>query len=559
MSGAGKGDSVLRGQDLMVRGQEALETGEWAVASACFEGALLQAQTAEALDGLAQALFGQEQYARALELRERAYAEYQRRGDALKASAIARWLCLVYFVVHDNLPVALGWMARAEQLVSEVGDCGERGWLTLMRAGLLPDPAARAKGAIEAVAVARRFGDRDLEFEALSYLGEALVCSGRIEEGMRRLDEAMAAATGGDVHGYDVIGMIYCKLLAACDHAGDFKRAEQWMTVVDDFVSRYNLRGVSAICRTCYGGILMVVGRWEEAERELLSALGVCEVNFRGLRPRALVRLADLRIRQGRLEEAEQLLDGIEEEPDALRPVIALHLARGEVERARSLVERYLAHQQEPDVFAAPVMALGVEIQLARGDLAAAQSLAAALRRIVETTGNQQARALAELALGRISLAAHEDGAVRQLERALLAFAEIEMPLEQARARVELARALAAESPEAAVAEARLAMAAFQRLAASRDADSAAHLLRELGVAGRAWAKGFGTLTGRELEVLRLLGAGFTNQQIAGRLYLSRRTVEHHVSNILSKLGLASRTEGAAYAVRHLVETPGTK
>jgi DNA-binding NarL/FixJ family response regulator len=109
------------------------------------------------------------------------------------------------------------------------------------------------------------------------------------------------------------------------------------------------------------------------------------------------------------------------------------------------------------------------------------------------------------------------------------------------------------------VAEARLAMSTFQRLSAARDFDSAAHLLRELGGGGRRWTKGFGMLTGRETEVLRLVGTGMTNQQLAERLFLSRRTVEHHVANILSKLGLATRAEAAAYAMSRLPQDRATK
>jgi DNA-binding NarL/FixJ family response regulator len=107
-----------------------------------------------------------------------------------------------------------------------------------------------------------------------------------------------------------------------------------------------------------------------------------------------------------------------------------------------------------------------------------------------------------------------------------------------------------AEAPEAAAAEAGLALATFERLGAALHANEAEGLLRELGVAGRTWPRDYGELTKRETEVLALLAAGLPNAEIAERLYISRRTAEHHVASILSKLGLRSRAEAAAYAVR---------
>jgi len=126
------------------------------------------------------------------------------------------------------------------------------------------------------------------------------------------------------------------------------------------------------------------------------------------------------------------------------------------------------------------------------------------------------------------------------------------MALDAARARLELARAHEADQPEVAVGEARTALAEFERLGAPRDADAAAALLRRHGVAGRTGPKGVGLLSRRELEVLRLLAEGLTNAEIAARLYLSTKTVGHHVSNVLAKLNLRSRSEAAAWALRNL-------
>src|SRR5205823_14103680 len=139
---------------------------------------------------------------------------------------------------------------------------------------------------------------------------------------------------------------------------------------------------------------------------------------------------------------------------------------------------------------------------------------------------------------------------VRLLETAVATFGTLGLPLEQARARLDLAGVLVATQPAMAVVEARAALERFQLLTATRDADAATSLLRRLGVRGHTGPRGDGTLTGREQEVLELLGLGLSNSDIARRLFISRRTAEHHVSNILAKLGLGSRAEATAFAVR---------
>ncbi len=130
-------------------------------------------------------------------------------------------------------------------------------------------------------------------------------------------------------------------------------------------------------------------------------------------------------------------------------------------------------------------------------------------------------------------------------------FVRLGMPLEAGRTRLLIAEALREVEPELATAEARAALETFEELGAGGYADATAALLRGLGVkAARAGPKGVGTLTKREREVLSLIGEGLSNPEIAERLYLSRKTVQHHVARVLSKLGLRSRAEAAAEAVR---------
>jgi DNA-binding NarL/FixJ family response regulator len=160
------------------------------------------------------------------------------------------------------------------------------------------------------------------------------------------------------------------------------------------------------------------------------------------------------------------------------------------------------------------------------------------------------------LAGGRVRAVDDPERGSSDLQAALRAFSALDLPLEAARAQLELARSLAGTAPDAARGEAGGALRSFERIGATWDADAAAALLRDLGGSGRAWPKGFGTLTKRETEVLALLGEGCSNAEIGRRLYISPRTAEHHVANVLSKLELRNRADAAAYAVRQQRKVP---
>ena len=121
--------------------------------------------------------------------------------------------------------------------------------------------------------------------------------------------------------------------------------------------------------------------------------------------------------------------------------------------------------------------------------------------------------------------------------------------MELAQAHFELARALERSNPTLALAEARAALEGFERLPAARHADAVGRADAVARIASTADAADLRrALTKREAEVLELLGHGLTNPEIADRLFISRKTVEHHVSRLLAKLGLRSRAEAAVYA-----------
>jgi DNA-binding NarL/FixJ family response regulator len=531
-------------------GWDALAAADWPAARAVFEGALAEGETGEALDGLSQALHFQREYDAAIDVKERAFAAYRSEGRPADAADTARWLAFLHGTYHGNYAVASGWMGRAQSLLEDVEECASHGWLVLDGAVFARDSKEREQCAASALTIAKRFGDADLEFDALALLGETYVATGRVAEGMKLLDEAMAAVAGGEVVAHGAVGEICCRLLSACEHATDVRRAEEWMALADRLVAWTDF--VRPTCRTHYGGILIALGRWTEAETELRDAIETFERGYRGDGTFPLVRLADLRVRQGRYEEAERLLEGVEWHPTARRAAATIALARGDLGLAEQMTQLCFEGSDPADPRCGPLLELLLEIQVGRQETKAARETLARLETLASDTGDELVRAFAELGAGRMGAAEGSEHAAAHLVGALEAFSELNLPHEAGRARLQLASALSAASPEAAAREAKLALAAFERLGAARNADAAAALLRELGAGGRAWPRGHGQLTKRESEVLPLVAAGLSNADIAERLYISRRTAEHHVGSIISKLGLRNRAEAAAYAVREL-------
>jgi DNA-binding CsgD family transcriptional regulator len=535
-------------EELLRLGRQALGVADWERARGVFEQAAAFGESAEVLGGLGEAMQFGGDHGRAIELKERAFAEYERRGLRAEAAGLARWLAFLHVSVHGNVAAANGWMARAESLLEGVEECAAHGWLMLDRAPWTSDASERERLATAAIAIARRYGDRDLEFDALALLGEAYVAAGRVTAGMRLLDQAMAAVASGEVVGVGPAGEIYCRLLSACERATDVRRAEQWLAAATRFEAWGDF--VPPTCRTHYGGILIALGRWEEAERELLAAIETFETGYWASQLFALLRLADLRVRQGRFEEAERLLEGIDWHASAKRSLARMALARGDLALAGDLGRLCLEGTPPADPDCAAVLALVAEVQLARGDLAAADETCGQLAVLAADRKDELTRAIAQLVGGKVGAARGDQQARADFQAALELFSRLGLALEAAQARVALARALASYAPAAAVEEARHALETFERLGATRDADAAAVVLRELGAPARTFPKGHGPLTKRETEVFSLLAEGRSNAEIAQRLYISRRTAEHHVARILAKLDLRSRAEVAAYALR---------
>ena len=538
-------------RDRVEQGREALRAGDAIGARAAFQEALSNGPSGAALEGMSAASYVLLEFSRSIDEMERAYAAFRSDDDGPGAVRTARTLGYLHGSTSGDWAIAGGWIARAKTLLVDQPDSSERGWVALTEGMFEGVRTRKEQHYADALLVGRSQGDAHLVFATLAYLGASLVYDDRVEEGMALLDEALAAVAGGEVDDFVVLEEIFCQLFSACERSQDVSRAEQWIRVGEMIAERRRLPAVSAYCRTHYGGILTAAGRWPEADDALTEAVRLWALGRRTLKAGALVRLAHLRVKQGRLEEAERLLDGMSNDPEATLPLASLQLARGETGVARETVERALQNADPGSSSVLPLLALLIDVHLADGEVDAAQDSVDSLAACADTHPSAYAAAVLALARGRIALAAGTGDPRAWLRDALVGFAKAQLPLEAALCRLDLARVFGQESPQVAIAEARIALAEFERLTAARQVDAAQSLLRRLGApVSPSRSGGDGTLTRRERDVLTLLGEGLSNPEIAARLFISRKTVEHHVGNVLDKLGLRNRSEAAAYAVR---------
>jgi len=535
-------------QALIEAARRHLHMGEWLAARDQLSQALELGESADALASLAMANWWLNDIEESMALQQRAHGIFKREGRLGPAAFSAAWIAVQYFGFRENQAAAEGWLAVGQSLLAEAGPCPEMARLMVMSTAVLSDMQVARTTIEQAAAMAKGFGDRDCELLAQAYLGLVRVSLGEIREGLKLLDEALALCSAGEVEDLWIVGLVYCSMLAACERVSDFARAEQWCRV-GGFVEKYRDCLFSATCRACYGGVLAARGHWDAAEHELIGALRTFDAGPRGQRIDALSRLAALRVRQGRPAEAARLLDGFEDHPDAALAMAALELTNGRPRESAAILERRVAALGVPHIQAAPLLAMLVEALLAAGLSARAREVSDRLSGLAHLTGGRYLPGLAALAAGRV-IASEGADPLPVLEAALDHLQVAEMPLEAAQARLAIAHALVAQTPELAAIEARRALAVFERLGAASEADAASALIRSLGGGGRTGPKGRTPLSQREVQVLALLGLGLSNDELAARLFISRRTAEHHVSSILAKLELKSRAEAAAYALR---------
>ena len=295
------------------------------------------------------------------------------------------------FLYQDNLgnhAAAAGWAAHAARLIDEFDLEPMRGWVFLTRACGSQDPGQSETLARDARRLAAEVGDRDLELCALSEIGYALVEQGRVAEGVPLIDEAMAGALAGEGR-LDTVVFTSCQMIHACNRCADFERVVQWVRAADRFIERYGCPYLNATCRAHYGGVLFATGDWHDAEEELIAALELSGDALPVVRGEALTRLAELRLAQGRLEEAERLLAGFEDH-EAAAPVHArILLLRGNLSLAAATARRRLGVVGENRLESALLLELLGEVEIGQGQVEVAAERGRKLAELGGTLGLQ--------------------------------------------------------------------------------------------------------------------------------------------------------------------------
>jgi len=538
-------------------GRAALTKGAWLEAQRAFESALTDEQhMPEALEGLGLAAWWLDLADTVFSARERSYRLYRERGDEVAAARVAVWLAWDYGAFRGESAVASGWFQRAHQLLDSVPPRPEHAWLAVREGAFALFESANPDVALARAADAVRIGQAthalDYEMIGRALHGLVRVVTGDVADGMRELDGVNAAVLAGEFSDPVAIGLSCCYLVNASERVRDTDRAVQWCDRLKSFSTSWGLRPLLGVCRAHYGSVCVWRGAWSEAEDELTAATEVLTASRPAMTSEGVSRLGELRRLQGRLDDAEALFEQAGHHPIASLGRAALALDRGDAHRAMDLAERFLRQQPETN---RTDRAAGLEV-LARaavddGELDRAKEALAEMQNIVARAATAPLRASASLIAGWVagSDGAH-DVARRHFEDAVDLFQGCGAPYETARARVELARALGAlGQPEPALAELRRAAPTFSAMPAPRDLARVADLEGQLTApADDAPGKTRAGLSRRELDVIRLIAAGLSNQAIAEKLFISEHTVHRHVANILTRLNVPSRSAAVARA-----------
>lgn len=535
--------------DELAQARANYERGDWVAALDTWSGVDRDALAGADLWPAAQAAHLLGRHHDAVDLLQRAFRLSVDQGDPAGAVRHAFFLSMILATCGEPA-LAAGWAARASALLAELpADAVEHGYVAFLQmfAHVAAGEWLEAGSAAErAASYGRTHRDADLLALGLVSSGRVAIYSGRVSEGLARLDEAMAGVTAGEVIPV-VLGNVYCTAIEGCQEIGDVDRMAEWTSALHRWcAAQPGLVGFTGQCSVHRGQIMRRRGAWRDALDEFETAIERYRLNGTpdaiGL---AEAERGDVLALQGDYAAAEAAYERAGEHGHDPQPGLALlWLARGRRDAAAAAMRRLMTETRGP-VGQCRVLPSAVEVLLAVGAVDEATKIAADLNRLAGEVRSVPVLAAAASASGAVELAAGDAaGALPYLRKARQLWARADNPFEVGRVRQLTGVALAALGDvESGRRELRHAQDVFTALGARPAAGEVARLLAPADLPAG--------LTAREVEVLRLVAAGRSNVQIAAELVLSEKTVARHLSNIFGKLRVGSRTAAAAYAFEH--------
>jgi DNA-binding CsgD family transcriptional regulator len=533
-------------------GRTAFEEERWSDAYTSLRSADAETPLEPAdLDRLATAAFLVGDDAASADARARAHSGFLERGETLRAAESAVSLAFIMLDKPSQRAQAAGWLARARRLIDEVQKpCVGQGWLLCASARqriLEGDMTSAHAGFAQAAAIGEQFHDSDLIALARHGQGRTLVMMKQTAEGLALFDEVMVAVTSGEV-GPLIAGVVYCSVISACHDCYDLGRAQEWTAALQRWcAARPDIVPFRGFCLVRRSELMQLHGAWRDALEEARQACERSSVG--GDRPEAgaaYYQVAELHRLRGEFERADEAYRLASQAGRKPYPGLALlRLAQGQPDAADAAI-RLALRETRGGPMRVRLLSAAVEILVATHDIGAARGAADELVEMSRQFAAAYLRAVSSEAAGAVALADGDaEGSLEWLRRASAEWQDLDAPYELARVRALIGLAYRQlGDQEGAQLEFDAAHEMFDRLGATVDAARVAAFTAQAAAAG-------GALTGREVEVLRLIATGATNRMIASRLGISEKTVARHISNIFTKLDLPSRAAATAYAYQH--------